>query len=489
METKPLSAQQAINRIVELLGKYEDLFHSKGGIEECGDELDPVIRKLNEITEKAREFRSRAVDYQRRVEGLLNVLLRYALFDFSVKAEVSPAADEIDAIALGLNTVGEELQAARETEHRQVEIIREKSEQVEVIVNNAPSAVIVIDGDDNILRWNSKAEKIFGWTAAEAVGQRIDEMIIPERFRKSHRAGLRHYLKTGEGPLLNNLIEVSAVRKDGSEFPVELGISSVKSGGKEIFIGFMNDISARRIAEDRIRSTNLQLESSNRELESFSYSVSHDLRAPLRAINGYTQILMKDYEANLDPRGKQMMASVLSNVKRMGQLIDDLLSLSRFGRAELKRQKTDMNRLVQNVVTEMGRHSDLTKTKIEVKPLPPAMVDQTLMMQVMNNLISNAVKYSARGKNPEVEVGALQDDGETVYYIKDNGTGFDMKFYDKLFGVFQRLHDNTEFEGTGVGLAIVKRIIDRHNGRIWAESEPGKGATFYFTTNKPDKIK
>ena len=479
-----MSADEAIDRVVELLETYEQQFNIPSELPEKGDPFDPVRRRLNAVTKMAREYRNRSLTYQKRVEGLLQVLLRYALFDFSVKAEVTEAGDEIDAIALGLNTVAEELMAAREMERRQIELIREKSEQVEVILSNAPSAVIVIDQEDKVVRWNARAEHMFGYSQEEAMGQTIDSLIIPEELGEAHRKGFAHYLATGEGPLLNRLIEVTARRKDGSRFPAELGISAVGAGGRQFFIGFMNDISQRRLADEQIRSTNVQLENSNRELESFSYSVSHDLRAPLRAIHGYTQILMKEYEPQLDDRGRQMMNSVLSNVKRMGQLIDDLLALSRFGRAELNPQQTDMNRLVANVIGDVKKQPEMARVEFVTHPLPPARVDPTLIVQVMVNLVSNAVKYSSKVERPRIEIGSESQDGETVYYVKDNGSGFDMQFYGKLFGVFQRLHDSAEFEGTGVGLAIVKRIIERHHGRIWAKAAPGAGATFYFTIGR-----
>jgi PAS domain S-box-containing protein len=488
VKNKELTAEEVISRVIEMLRVYDvEDFSEIKALEEKGDPLDPVVRKLNELTARSKLVHRSSYDYQKRVENLLQVLLRYVLFDFTEKAHVSEAGDEIDAIALGLNTLAEELQAARETEERQVALIRERSEQMEVILNNAPTAVIVIGEDDKVMSWSVKAEHIFGWKSEEAVGQSLDELIIPRRFVKSHRQGLGHYLETGEGPILNRTTEVVALHRNGHEFPAELGVSAVISGGRKFFIGFVNDISARKNAEERLRRTNQSLENSNKELESFSYSVSHDLRAPLRAINGYTQLLTKEYGQLLDDRGQQMMGSVLKNVKKMGQLIDDLLALSRFGRAELKRGLVDMNRLVNNVIFEMGRQVETAGTKIEVKPLPPAMADPVLLTQVVTNLVSNAVKYSSRNENPRVEIGAKEEAGETVYYVMDNGAGFDMKFYDKLFGVFQRLHDASEYEGTGVGLAIVKRIIDRHDGRVWAEAEPGKGATFYFTIGTNQK--
>ncbi|HTA82986.1 MAG TPA: ATP-binding protein, partial [Bacteroidia bacterium] len=229
------------------------------------------------------------------------------------------------------------------------------------------------------------------------------------------------------------------------------------------------------------KNAEAQLELANKELESFSYSVSHDLRAPLRAIHGYTKILLEDYSPSFDSEAQRMMNSVMRNTERMGQLIDDLLSFSRMGKKEMVITKVNMTDLARSSWNEINSTPQAAKVNLTVNNLPPAMADRALMSQVLSNLISNAVKYSGKKDTPVIEVSSTEKDGELIYCVKDNGVGFDMKYYDKLFGVFQRLHSNAEFEGTGIGLALVKRIITRHGGRIWAEGEPDKGAAFYFS--------
>jgi light-regulated signal transduction histidine kinase (bacteriophytochrome) len=218
-------------------------------------------------------------------------------------------------------------------------------------------------------------------------------------------------------------------------------------------------------------------------LEAFTYSVSHDLRAPLRAIHGYTKILEEEFLGKIDDDAKRMMDGVMNNAKKMGQLIDDLLALSRLGKKELVKKNTDLTGLMTQSLNELKKTMDTSKAKITIDTLGSAMVDPALMQQVFINLLNNAVKYSSLKEHPEIHVGVKTDSAEKIYYVKDNGTGFDMQYYNKLFGVFQRLHDSYEFEGTGVGLALVKRIITRHGGKIWAEAEVDKGATFYFTLN------
>jgi len=236
--------------------------------------------------------------------------------------------------------------------------------------------------------------------------------------------------------------------------------------------------------EKRVQERTMELDAANKELESFTYSVSHDLRAPLRAIDGYIRILEEEYVNKLDKEAIPIMESVSNNAKKMGKLIDALLALSRLGKKELQKTEVDITQLAQLAVEEVKKSFDLVKTEIIIHPLPKAMADHDIILQALINLISNAVKYSSKKEKPVVEIGSKEENNEIVYYVKDNGAGFDMKYYDKLFGTFQRLHDASEFEGTGVGLALVKRIITKHNGRIWAEAEVEKGATFYFTFGK-----
>jgi PAS domain S-box-containing protein len=254
------------------------------------------------------------------------------------------------------------------------------------------------------------------------------------------------------------------------------------------------DITRQKKADFEINQLNknlerniAQLQLTNKELEAFSYSVSHDLRAPLRSINGYAQMIQEDHAQNFNDEAKRMLNVIRNNARKMGMLIDDLLEFSRMGRKEITRVAIDFKKLVEPIVADI-RHSAPEKTKITLHHLPGTQGDPSLLSQVFINLISNAVKYSAKKENAEVEIGAEEKDDEIVYYIKDNGAGFDMQYAHKLFGVFQRLHSNEEFEGTGVGLAIVQRIIVKHGGKVWAEGKPGDGAVFYFSlpkTNNP----
>lgn len=239
----------------------------------------------------------------------------------------------------------------------------------------------------------------------------------------------------------------------------------------------------------KVQETNRQLEVANKELEAFSYSVSHDLRAPLRHIDGFAGLLAKNSGANLDDNGRRYVTTISGAAKQMGRLIDDLLAFSRTGRTELSRTRVDQDALIAALIRE-GRYDQRGRAiDWQVETLPPVSADASMLRQVWANLLENAVKYSGKSEHPRVEIGTLADPktGDPAFYVRDNGVGFDMQYVDKLFGVFQRLHGASEFEGTGIGLANVRRIIARHGGRTWAEGEVEKGATFYFSLPGPNK--
>lgn len=243
-------------------------------------------------------------------------------------------------------------------------------------------------------------------------------------------------------------------------------------------------------AHEEIRQLNaelkqkiLQLENINKELESFSYSVSHDLRGPLRSINGYARMILEDYSGKLDDELRRLLNIIHGSAGKMGVLIDSLLEFSRLGRKSLKRYPVDITHLVQRALQDQDE-SLTRRIAISVDRLPPAEGDPVLLSQVVVNLLSNAIKYTGKKEDPRIEVGSFDNEEEHVYFVKDNGAGFDMSYAHKLFGVFQRLHGSDEFEGTGVGLATVQRIVAKHGGRVWAKGQPGEGATFYFSLPK-----
>ena len=291
--------------------------------------------------------------------------------------------------------------------------------------------------------------------------------------------------------------ELTARRRDGSPFVVLLSAVVIRdAAGQPVqLMGSFVDITERKEAEHnlrqltaeleaRVHERTAELETANRELEAFSYSVSHDLRAPLRAIDGFSQVLLEDYGANLDAEGLGYLERVRKAVQRMGHLIDDLLQLARVSRAEIHPAPVDLTRLAPEIIAELRETTPRREVAVSIAPGLSARGDPRLLQVVLANLIGNAWKYTGKTDYARIELGAARQDGETVYYVRDNGVGFDMQYAGKLFGAFQRMHNEHEFPGTGVGLATVARIIRRHGGRVWAESEPGKGATFFFTVGR-----
>ena len=295
--------------------------------------------------------------------------------------------------------------------------------------------------------------------------------------RQTHELEFRLHTKSGEWIWVLSRAKIVEYNSDGKPLRLlgtHVDISDRKKGEEEI----------RRVNEEleaRVHERTAQLESTNKELEAFTYSVSHDLRAPLRAIDGFSRILLADYASDLSQDIGRYLHLIRENTLHMGHLIDDLLSFSRLSRQSLVKENVDHVGLVFEAIESLSQERQNRQIEIKVGDLPPSQGDTHLLRLVWINLLSNAIKYTRNQKQASITIDHFNKDGQEIYYIQDNGVGFDMKFVDKIFGVFQRLHRGDEYEGTGVGLAIVQRIIDRHGGRIWAESSPEAGATFYFT--------
>ncbi len=397
----------------------------------------------------------------------------------------------------------EQAETRMEEAEMRTELAETHSEQAEIssirlaaIIESSDDAIISKDLDGIITSWNRGAEKMFGYSAQEAIGKPMMTFIPPERAHEEAEILAR----IARGGSVNHL-ETVRVRKDGKRIDISATVSPLKDGSGKI-IGaskIARDITERKVAEEKIHQLNVelerrviertaQLEAANKELEAFSYSVSHDLRAPLRAINGFAGIVMEDFSSQLPEEGKRHLERIRNGGKRMGELIDDLLAFSRLSRQSVNRQTVDTVKLVQNTLDELKPQQDGRRIEIKIGELPACHGDPALLKQVWVNLISNAIKYT-RGREPAiVEIGCARENGENIFFVRDNGTGFDMQYAHKLFGVFQRLHRADEFEGTGVGLAIVQRIVHRHGGRVWAQGEVDRGATFYFTLEGENKL-
>lgn len=384
------------------------------------------------------------------------------------------------------------------TDQRHAEEILRKSEELyRSIFEFSPVAAVFWDKETKIIFWNKAAENTFGWSKEEVIGQKFTSFFIPESSRE--------YVETNVSFLVNNIKQGITVnknlKKDGSEILCEWNNTIIpdKFGQPETIISLAKDITDQKRLEEEIFNSQEQLrklnedlelrvnertkllEAANSELEAFSYSVSHDLRAPLRAIDGFSRMIVDEYSSGIDENGKRLLAVIRTNVKKMGTLIDDLLAFSRLGRKDVKLSDVDMNSVFETIFVEQAALYKGLNIEFILNKLPKAQADSNLIKHIIANLVSNAIKFSSKKENPKIEINGWTENNFNIYSIKDNGAGFNMKYSAKLFGVFQRLHTEEEFEGTGAGLAIVQRIVHKHNGRIWAESIPDLGSKFYFS--------
>jgi PAS domain S-box-containing protein len=372
---------------------------------------------------------------------------------------------------------------------RAEEALRASERRFRSIVESAGDGIILADGAGNIIAWNKSAQAIFGY-GEEAVRDRPLTLLMPERYRDAHRMGLEQFRLTGKPRVIGRTVELHGMRQDGSEFPLELSLSSWQAGESTFYSGIIRDITDRKRTEEEICRLNEtltqrvnELDASNKELEAFSYSISHNLRAPLRALAGFSGILLEDHLPQLSTPAQHYLHRIQDNAQTMGRMIDDLLALISISRQPVNRQTISPARLVEQALDELHSAQEGRRIAITIGDLPVCQADPAMIKRVFLNLLANALKFTRQRDVARIEIGARQGvmPDEQVYFVKDNGVGFDMQYANKLFGVFEHLHAHQDYEGTGVGLAMVQRIIQRHGGRVWAEAAVEQGATFCFT--------
>lgn len=347
-------------------------------------------------------------------------------------------------------------------------------------------AILMLDPEGRVVSWNEGAQRIKGYTAAEIIGQHYACFFTAEYIEAGEPA---HELEMARK---NGRFESEGwrVRKDGSQFWADVILTAIYGANGELrgFSKVARDITERKKAEEEVRALNqserqhaLELEAANKELEAFSYSVSHDLRAPLRSIDGFSLALMEDYADTLDAEARGHLERIRAATQRMAQLIDDLLKLARVTRSEMRNETVDLTAMAKVIFAEFEALEPERRVECVVQDGVVGSGDPELLRVVLENLLGNAWKFTMKKPRAKIELGMFQRDGRQVYFVRDDGQGFDPAYVSKLFGTFQRLHATTEFPGTGIGLASVRRIIHRHGGRTWAEGLKQKGATFFFT--------
>jgi PAS domain S-box-containing protein len=359
-----------------------------------------------------------------------------------------------------------------------LERLEEVHSRLAAIVESSGDAIFSKSLDGFLTSWNGAAERLFGYTAEETVGMPM-WLIIPDRL---HDEELRLFDQVRRGERIEPF-ETCRRRKDGTEVEVSVSLSPIKdTSGATIGISTIaRDITETKRIQRALALAKDTAEAATQELESFAYSVSHDLRAPLRHMDGFSQVLLEDYGDKLGDEAKGLLLRIRAASVRMGRLIDDLLKLSRISRAELEREAVDLSAMARSIVGELRQAEPDRQLSVEIADKIRAQADPRLMGLVLQNLLGNAWKFTAKAANATVTFGVEEQRGRMTYVVRDNGAGFDMAFVGKLFAPFQRLHSAAEFEGTGIGLAIVSRVIQRHGGEIWLTSAIGKGTSVYFT--------
>ncbi len=432
-----------------------------------GDMSDLHARAMSTLLEAAREIR------ERRLGAFAADAERASVLHGDFLAIVSLVVLLVIAVTLhGLRLVRRFKANELEVEGH-LAALESSEARSTAVLESALDAIIIMDGEGLISEFNPAAQRIFGMTRDAAVGRKLSDAIIPPDLREAHQRGLANYLATGEGPVLGKRIEIRAAHANGNEFPVELAIIAVGRGPGAFFIGHLRDITERKRSEENLRA-------SNQELEQFAYIASHDLQEPLRTVTSYLGLLKKRYGGSLDAKADDFMQVAMDGADRMHHLIQDLLALSRVERSDQPVEPISSEDALAAALVLIQPAIAESLARISHAPLPMVRIDRTHLTQLLQNLIGNALKFRGTAA-PEIVISASRSGAWWNFAVKDNGIGIDPGQSARIFEVFQRLHSREEYPGTGIGLAICKKIVERNGGRIWVESTPGDGATFLFT--------
>jgi PAS domain S-box-containing protein len=422
-----------------------------------------------------------------RLEGLIKaVTAGLSVATAIVTVRLAPAALKI-ASPEQLERVNETLRAEIESRQRTEEKLRlhveaeltAAQDKMQAFFEGASQAILGVSRNGRISLINRSTEVMFGYTRDELVGQDL-EILLPQRFRGVHTAHRAGYFAEPRVRAMGAGMELAGRRKDGTEFPIEIGLSHVNTPEGPMAFGMVSDISERRKAARELERVNEELRRSYSELEQFAHIASHDLQEPLRMVTNYLQLIERRYSAHLDDDGRAFIGFAVDGSKRMKALIKDLLDFSRAGTDPANFRTVPAESILRNALANLKTALDESGAEISIDPLPTIAVDPILFAQVFQNLIANAIKFQ-NGTTPTVHISARIQDSEWIFSIRDNGIGIEPRHIDRIFRIFERLHSAEVYSGSGIGLAVTRKIVERHGGRIWVESQPGAGSTFYFS--------
>ncbi len=425
------------------------------------------------IERQARQLKKQASELERQLRE-----------SRTMAAQLSATNDHLQAASIATGEARaraeEALRHASEAEHEQARLAKQNA----AVLSSTLDSIIAMDANDRITEFNRAAEEAFGYRREDVIGKLLEETIIPERYREAHRAGMKRYLETGEAHVIGKRLELPARRSDGSEFLAELSITRADIDGDPAFTGVVRDITEWKKAEVEREQLIKALAKSNEELDQFAYVASHDLKAPLRGIANLSQWVEEDLGNSLAGEGKAHMELLRGRVNRMEALIDGILQYSRAGRMRVKPEQVDIAALVADVIELIAPPK---RVAIDVMPGMPTIETQRVpLQQVFINLLGNAIKH-AGAEEPRIEVTWADKGAFLQFAVKDNGHGIAPKYHERIFAIFQTLEARDKVEGTGIGLSVVKKIVEGHRGRVWVESDVGKGATFRFLWPKDPK--
>ncbi len=357
--------------------------------------------------------------------------------------------------------------------------VQARETMLRTYLESAPQGVLVSDSEGRIVLVNRRTEQMFGYDRSELLGKEI-ELLVPARLRPGHRSMRADYCAAPVIRPMESRRELVALSKQGMEFPVEIGLSYIPGENGILCLSLVSDISDRKLAADQLARVNAELRRSNAELEQFAYIASHDLQEPLRMVTSYLDLLRRRYSDQLDGNAQEFIRYAVEGSVRMKELIRDVLSFSRAGTRALATRAVDAREILNTALDNLQAAIAERGAVVTAGELPCVLADPGLLVQIFQNLIGNAIKFTPEG-TPRVHVAAELQKGEWVFSVKDNGIGIDSAYRERIFRIFERLHPADQYPGTGVGLAVCKKIVERHGGRIWLESEPGRGSVFYFT--------